>query len=75
VSHTNGQHARCRQLVRVLRLRRLVGMRDTVDLRVLAAELNVTTRTIRRDFAALIAAGERMPAFFSEYDITSHHAP
>lgn len=31
------------------------------DLRVLAAEFHVTTRTIRRDLKALHAAGEHVP--------------
>jgi predicted DNA-binding transcriptional regulator YafY len=57
---------RCRQLVRCLRLRRLVEGRQA-----LADQLRVSTRTIRRDLVALRAAGEPVPLKFHERDINS----
>lgn len=53
---------RYRQLVRVLLLRRLVDGRSTVQIDALASQLSVSTRTIRRDLAALRAAGEPVPS-------------
>ncbi len=52
---------RYRQLVRVLQLRRVIGHRQCVHIDALAAEFKVTTRTIRRDLAALREAGEHVP--------------
>lgn len=51
-------------LVRVLRLRQhLEGWRYAPPLAQLADRFGVTTRTIRRDLAALEAAGERVPIY------------
>jgi predicted DNA-binding transcriptional regulator YafY len=52
---------RYRQLVRCLRLRRMVLGRSQVNVHALANQLRVSSRTIRRDLAALSAAGEAMP--------------
>lgn len=54
--------ARCRQLVRCLRLRRIVADARTLDLTALAEQLGVSTRTIRRDLIALRWAGEKVPS-------------
>lgn len=53
---------RCRQLVRCLRLRRIVAEARRVDLAALAEQLGVSTRTIRRDLTALRWAGEPVPS-------------
>ena len=53
---------RYRQLVRCLRLLRLVRDRATIDIAAIAQQLRVSTRTIRRDLAALRAAGEPVPS-------------
>jgi predicted DNA-binding transcriptional regulator YafY len=63
---------RYRQLIRVLQLRRVIGRRQHLHVRLLAREFGVSTRTIRRDLAALSAAGERVPFVTLECDITSH---
>lgn len=60
---------RCRQLVRCLKLRRIVADARRVDLTALAHHLGVSTRTIRRDLAALRWAGEPVPADPQEGDI------
>lgn len=52
---------RYRQLVRCLRLMRAVSTRETVAIRALASQFRVSTRTIRRDLAALRAAGASVP--------------
>lgn len=61
---------RCRQLIRCLRLRRIVADRKQVHLRALASTFRVSTRTIRRDLAALKAAWELVAAGY-ERDIDS----
>lgn len=61
---------RYRQLVRCLRLRRAVANRRTVHINSLANQFRVSTRTIRRDLAALRAAGERVPGGI-EGDLTA----
>ncbi len=48
---------RCRQLIRELRLLQLLESRRGRTLNELSSELGVTTRTIRRDLAALEEAG------------------
>ena len=51
-------------LIRVLTLyRELTDRHYAPPLEELAAQFSCTTRTIRRDFAALEAAGYRMPLF------------
>lgn len=59
--------SRYRQLVRVLRLRRLVAGRRVVNYEALASQLRVSTRTIRRDMTALRLAGEPVPAGRDKY--------
>lgn len=59
---------RYRQLIRCLRLLRLVeGQRRVVDLEMLANQLRVSTRTIKRDLAALAMAGEDVPSVAKAY--------
>lgn len=53
---------RYRQLVRCLRLLRVVDGYRRVDVDTLAKNFDVSTRTIRRDLAALRSAGERVMA-------------
>jgi predicted DNA-binding transcriptional regulator YafY len=60
---------RYRQLVRCLRLRRMVAGRQCVNVHVLAHQLRVSSRTIRRDLVALHTAGEHVPAGY-ERDMT-----
>ena len=56
--------ARCRQLVRVLRLMDLIGHRDVCQpLAELADALGVSTRTVRRDLEALCEARQPVPSF------------
>lgn len=62
---------RYRQLVRCVRIMRAVsGQRRLVNLPALASQFRVTTRTIRRDLAALAAAGVEVPHGY-EKDVTS----
>jgi predicted DNA-binding transcriptional regulator YafY len=58
------------QLVRCLRLLRVVRGRTRLHIGILAREFGVSTRTIRRDLAALYEAGEDVPAGF-EWDIAA----
>jgi predicted DNA-binding transcriptional regulator YafY len=60
---------RYRQLVRCLRLRRLVAGRAHVQLDALASQLRVSERTIRRDLIALHIAGEDVPSFGAQKDM------
>lgn len=53
---------RYRQLIRCLRLRRAVMDADEIDPHGLATRFCVSVRTIRRDLAALRAAGEHVPS-------------
>lgn len=59
---------RYRQLVRCLRLQRMVRGRQVLDIASLARQFDVSTRTIRRDLAALSEAGEKVP-LVTECDI------
>jgi DeoR/GlpR family transcriptional regulator of sugar metabolism len=61
---------RYRTLIRCLRLRRIVARRQHVHLHALASTFRVSTRTIRRDLAALKAAGETVASGY-ERDIDS----
>lgn len=58
---------RCRQLVRCLRLMRLLDTARSVNLSWLASQLRVSTRTIRRDLIALDAAGISVPGIVGRH--------
>jgi len=53
---------RYRQLIRCLRLLRMVQGRQNIVIDAIAKQLRVSSRTIRRDLAALRAAGEKVPS-------------
>lgn len=58
----NELNGRYRQLARVLRLlRRIEREEQCPRLEVLAGQLQVSTRTVRRDLEALRAVGEHVP--------------
>ena len=56
---------RYRQLVRCLRLLRLVRGRYVLRIDTLANQLRVSERTIRRDLTALVTAGEDVPGWLA----------
>lgn len=62
---------RYKQLVRCLRLLRIVRGRHAIDIAALAASFEVSKRTIRRDLAALWAAGECVPRLAEEKDMAA----
>jgi predicted DNA-binding transcriptional regulator YafY len=53
---------RYRQLVRCLHLRSALATGAEIEISGLATRFHVSTRTIRRDLAALRAAGEKVPS-------------